>query len=468
MQDFISMFMEYNSEFESPGSFWKWSGYALVSAVLRNSVYHNTGNDILYPNIYVLLLADSAAFRKGGSFPLVTELLTELHHTKIYDGRASIQALLEKLSIDMAGKKGSPIRGGSALLLAEELASFFVADPQLIPMITNIYRSRKIYTYDLRGNAFTVKDLCVSMLSASNEIHLRDVYDSRAVYGGLLGRTFLVKPDERRAPNSLLEVDASKYNTKDLLPRFLETLHKDLVPDTWTLSIADNGSTDGSVEWLESNKQNYSIDRILYNKNIGYAGAINQLASMTDNEILCAVNADTWFTTKHVLDMINCFQEHPNIAIAGPKQLDEHRRIRHAGISWQGDKTNRPSHRGWAVHDPEDKLFKDLARCWTISGSIYYIRRSVWEKMYQHPDYQALYPLANGAFLPTNHYFEETFCSQWAQKLGYEVWYNGLAETTGHTWGGSLNPNEASRKYFNTSKSMYIEICNKLGITHEC
>ncbi len=216
MQDFVSMFVEFNKDFESPSSFWRWAAYSLVASTLRDNVFHNAGNEIIYPNIYVLLLADSAAYRKGGPFPIIIDLANDLHHTKVYDGRASIQAILEKLSQDIGGKKGLPIRGGSCLLLAEELASFFVSDPQLIPLITNVYRSRKLFTYDLRGNAFTIKDLCVTMFSASNEIHLRDVYDSKAVYGGLLGRTFLVKPDERRPPNDLLEVDITKYDRKKL------------------------------------------------------------------------------------------------------------------------------------------------------------------------------------------------------------------------------------------------------------
>lgn len=211
------MFVDWNAEFESPGSFWKWSAYALVASTLRSNVYYNTGSEILCPNIYVLLLADSAAFRKGGPFPLVTELVTEIRQTKLYDGRASIQAVLEKLSIDIGGKGGIPIRGGSCLILAEELAAFFVSDPQLVTLITNIYRSRKVFSYDLRGNAFTIKDLCVTMLAASNETNLRDVYNAQASYGGLLGRTFLIKPDKRRPANSLLDIDLTKYDKKPLL-----------------------------------------------------------------------------------------------------------------------------------------------------------------------------------------------------------------------------------------------------------
>lgn len=258
------------------------------------------------------------------------------------------------------------------------------------------------------------------------------------------------------------------YNTQTHLRRFIKTLQRDYDPNIWTLSVADNGSTDGSAEWLKAKAEKLPITNLVLNENIGYSGAINGLAKLTDSDILCAVNADTWFTTKHILDMIQCFQDNPNIAIAGPKQLDEQRRIRHAGIFWLGKKNVRPQHRGWSVYDPQDTMYKDLTRCWTVSGSIYYVRRSVWDEMKDHPKYLKLFPEAQGAFLPTPHFFEETFCSQWAQKLGYEVWYNGLAETAGHTWHASSTPGEASRKYFNTSRSMYMSACDALGVAHEC
>jgi hypothetical protein len=44
------------------------------------------------------------------------------------------------------------------------------------------------------------------MMAASNEDLLRDVYDNSAVNGGLLGRTFVVRPDEFRPGNSLFDI----------------------------------------------------------------------------------------------------------------------------------------------------------------------------------------------------------------------------------------------------------------------
>src|SRR5258706_15849366 len=98
--NFSSAFIQFTAAYESPTSFWRWSSYALVAAILRDNVYFEHGLFKTYPNIYVILLADSAEYRKGGSFPLVTELLLheEIRNTKIIQGRNSVQAVIDDLS----------------------------------------------------------------------------------------------------------------------------------------------------------------------------------------------------------------------------------------------------------------------------------------------------------------------------------------------------------------------------------
>lgn len=206
--NFISQFVDFYKEYESPTSFWKWSCYATVSAILRSKVYFSHGKGRVYPNIYVILLADSAEYRKGAPVKAAKKLLSLTKCTKVYTGTASIQGILEELSMDIAEKGSStPIRGGSSLIAAEELAAFFVQDPRLIPLLTDIWDYYEEYPYKLKSASFLIKDMCTTMLSASNDTFLREVYDSRAAYGGLLGRTFLVKPDETRRANSLMCLD---------------------------------------------------------------------------------------------------------------------------------------------------------------------------------------------------------------------------------------------------------------------
>ena len=208
--DFVSLFLELTKQYESPTSFWRWSCYAGIAALLRNNIFHPWGTTKLYPNIYVLLLADSAKFRKDAGPSLIEELLREISHTKVISGRASWQGILDELSQDIGNKKtGVPLKGGSAIIIAPELSAFFVSDTQLIPMITDGYAFAAEFPYTLRGGKVVVKNRCITLLAASNETLLREVYDMRANEGGLLRRTYLIKPDEMRLPNALMETTDS-------------------------------------------------------------------------------------------------------------------------------------------------------------------------------------------------------------------------------------------------------------------
>lgn len=255
------------------------------------------------------------------------------------------------------------------------------------------------------------------------------------------------------------------YNTPKLLKRFLDVLHSDYEPDVWKLYLADNGSTDDSQEWIMENAASYNIEEVIFNENIGYAKAINDLAFRSNSEILCALNSDVWFPTNHVKEVAQSFNELPNVGVLGVKQMDEEFRVRHGGIFW--DRVSNPSHRAWTQYDPGDRLCKDAQRCWTVSGSIYYVKRSVWNEITNHPKYRELYPDAKGAFLPTPHYFEETFCSQMTHHLGHDVWYDGRVQTAGHTWHASNSVGDNNDK-FAYSRQLYIAACNYIGIPHEC
>src|SRR5206468_2048758 len=58
------------------------------------------------------------------------------------------------------------------------------------------------------------------ILAASNSTLLRSLFTANAVYGGLIRRTFFIKPNEVRKPNSLLEM--MPYNKSPLIDRLKE------------------------------------------------------------------------------------------------------------------------------------------------------------------------------------------------------------------------------------------------------
>jgi hypothetical protein len=251
--NFINAYLSYTDELESPGSFFLWSAYAAVSATLRDNCYLNLGSMNLYPNIYVVLLADSAEHRKGQGLAITHQILSGVGNTKLIRGRSSIQAILD----DMAGTNQSTnkslgaLKGGSCIIVAEELAAAIVEDPSAVRILTDIYDFREEYTVNLKSTGkIHIKNNCVTMLAASNETYLKDVYNQGAIYGGLLGRTFLVKPNEFRAANSLLRVDPVKYDKKPLIASLTDIaklkgkflLHEEAIQvyETWYSNLRES------------------------------------------------------------------------------------------------------------------------------------------------------------------------------------------------------------------------------------
>lgn len=220
-ENFISLLLTHTKEYESPTSFWKWSAITTIGAILRDNCYRQFGDHHIYPNVYTLLVADSAVHRKGNPVKLCESLVSKIANTKIISGRTSIQAILDELSRGETNPKtGALLKGGSALFSAAELSAGIVNDPEAIKILTDIYDFRDEYTSRLRGSGtFRVKNICFTMMAASNESLLMDFYDSTAIFGGLIGRTMVVKPDEFRQGNSLWEIRDTSSSFKVLVSK---------------------------------------------------------------------------------------------------------------------------------------------------------------------------------------------------------------------------------------------------------
>lgn len=215
---FLEDYAKYTSTYEAPGSFWLWSSFTTLGALMRSNVYIKYGVNTLYPNIYTLLLAESAMYRKGAPITLAEKIIFEVGNTKLIAGRGSIQAIIEDLGKNQSSDNGVIVSGGGAIFLAPELAAALVQDRSAIDILTDIYDFKAEYTTRLKGSGnLKAKNIVFSMLSASNIDMLDEMFTSAATYGGLLGRTFVVKPDETRPANDLLDYNDTNEAYRELI-----------------------------------------------------------------------------------------------------------------------------------------------------------------------------------------------------------------------------------------------------------
>lgn len=105
------------------------------------------------------------------------------------------------------------------------------------------------------------------------------------------------------------------WNGLEITKRCLESLFKQTYKDFETIVI-DNGSSDGSVNWLGRNKE---INLIINETNQGFAKAINQGINKAIDDgcsYVVGLNNDTELDKEWLFELINFMDSNPDISLA--------------------------------------------------------------------------------------------------------------------------------------------------------
>ena len=127
-----------HSELESPISFWYWSGIAALSAVVKDQIWLHRQIYNLYPNIYVMLHADSG-LKKGPPVSMARQLVSKVGNTQIITGRSSIQGILKQMGGGQSQPGGKIKTNSQVFICSSELSSSIVDDPVATKILTDLY-----------------------------------------------------------------------------------------------------------------------------------------------------------------------------------------------------------------------------------------------------------------------------------------------------------------------------------------
>jgi hypothetical protein len=120
-----------------------------------------------------------------------------------------------------------------------------------------------------------------------------------------------------------------------------------------------------------------------------------------------------------------------------------------------------PVHRGWnEIHRGQ---YLDVSDAVTVSGSAYFVKRTVWEELANCSLYREVAPDAAGAFLPTPHYYEETWASYHCREHGYRVIYYGPI-TMVHKWHQASPVGGWAEQQMPASRELFRRACVHHGI----
>jgi hypothetical protein len=205
--NWLDEIVKQHEEYESPLTFYYWGALSAISAVLKDSVYLDRGKLYkLYPNIYVMLHADSG-LRKGPPISMAKQLVDPLNVTRTIVGRGSIQGILKEMGTGKTEPGGKIMGTSSAFICSSELTSSIVDDPVAVKILTDLYdRNYNIGNWRqlLKSDNFNLKDPTLTMLTATNEAMSEDFFTRAAIKGGYVARTFIIHENKRNRINSLL------------------------------------------------------------------------------------------------------------------------------------------------------------------------------------------------------------------------------------------------------------------------
>lgn len=226
----IHKLLDETEEYEAPRQYYFWSGLAAISAAVKDHVWIERGSDKFktYPNVYVLLLAKTGITRKSHPVSLIEQIITEAKCTRVIAGRGSIEKIIDDLGTAITTADKRIIKDSAGFIISGELSASLVNNSQALTILTNLFdRSYNVgqWTVNLKSGVKHLNKPTVTFLAATNDQHMKAFFEAKDMYGGFLGRTFVINADAPKRLNALVRPNDKYPNIKELAA-YLNALSK--------------------------------------------------------------------------------------------------------------------------------------------------------------------------------------------------------------------------------------------------
>lgn len=231
-----------------------------------------------------------------------------------------------------------------------------------------------------------------------------------------------------------------KKHLEKFLPSVLATTYSNK-----TIIVADNASTDDSINFLQNNFPQVRI--ISLQQNFGYAKGYNEALKEVSSDYYVLLNSDVEVTPGWLEPMINLLEEHPQNATCQPKILSYHKRheFEYAGAAggWI-DAFGYPFNRGRVFEhcEPDAGQYNTVEKIFWASGAAFVIRSNVFHEMEGFDDFLFA------------HQEEIDLC--WRMQLaGYHIYCCPKAVVY-HVGGGTLPKGNSKKTFLNFRNNQVI------------
>jgi GT2 family glycosyltransferase len=142
------------------------------------------------------------------------------------------------------------------------------------------------------------------------------------------------------------------YNGGSCLLACVKSIHELQMEHSFSVSVWDNASADDSIHTLE--KSSFHVEVLKSSKNLGYAGACNQLINKMDGDLFVLCNMDLEFDAQWGEQIVQAMQKYPDAGAFASLVVEKKTHlINSTGILFYKDFHPQNRHSGIALHEIE-------------------------------------------------------------------------------------------------------------------
>lgn len=202
-EGWIAAYLKYTSEQESPPNFHFYTALSVLGGALRRNTWFDRTYYVLYPNLYVILVAGSAECRKSVASSIGVRILRHVDGIRVFRGKASVEGLLDFMLESQPHQVGTRIvTDNSVYIYASELSMFLskaTYTSEMIPMFLDFSAGEENSIFKTRtGGEYTIPKPLPSLFAASTPDQLKDCLSYGSFSSGFAGRVLFVYETEAR------------------------------------------------------------------------------------------------------------------------------------------------------------------------------------------------------------------------------------------------------------------------------
>jgi GT2 family glycosyltransferase len=181
-----------------------------------------------------------------------------------------------------------------------------------------------------------------------------------------------------------VDVIILNWNGEKLLREYLPTVIENTDSSIARVIVADNGSTDGSVDLLK--REFNEVELWEFDKNYGFAEGYNRALKMSDAPYCVLLNSDVAPAKGWVNALAEYMEQHPEVGAAQPKLRSHHEpeKFEYAGAAGGYlDRNGYPYCRGriFDTCETDNGQYDDVAEVFWATGAALMVRTELYKKV---------------------------------------------------------------------------------------